>query len=244
MSTETATPLAPDTTKAESVEVKEVVEVVEPEKVLYPDTKEETKPVENVVPDKYELKLAEGSLLDQSNVERIAALAKERGLTQEQAQDLLKTEEGAVLHFNQQKLQEHLNVRETWVKEIKTDKDFGGDNFNANLEIAQKVIREFGGEELMKVLDATGYGSNPDVFKFAVKIGQKLGVGGDTFVRASQPASAAPKHAHEIFLRKGRIKNGYISNKCSHTDGYCKAARSFWKDRDGRGIALSKKRNR
>jgi hypothetical protein len=56
-------------------------------------TPPEAKPTEaKVVPEKYDLKLPEASLLDASHVEKLTAFAKERGLSNDEAQALLERE--------------------------------------------------------------------------------------------------------------------------------------------------------
>src|SRR3972149_1235780 len=58
----------------------------------------EEKPVAEkpVVPQKYELKLPEGSQLDQARIDSLSAYAKEKGLSNEQAQAILDRESDAV----------------------------------------------------------------------------------------------------------------------------------------------------
>jgi hypothetical protein len=155
--------------------------------------KTEAKPGET----KYELKLMEGSALDPSAVERISQYAKEKGLTQEAAQEILSREDEAVTSYRDNQLTQHMEVRKTWVEAIKNDKEYGGDKFNQNAEIAKRVINEFADTELKQALDATGYGDNPALFKFVVKLGQKLQVLNDSYVKASAP-SQPKKELHEI----------------------------------------------
>ena len=43
-----------------------------------------------------------------------------------------------------------------------------------NLSIAKKAIEEFGGDNLKKYLDESGLGNNPELLKFAHKVGKEL----------------------------------------------------------------------
>ncbi len=204
---------APDTTKVEDTVAKEAAaEVAIQDKIFdgnaaavtKQDQKEtvqaaEAAKVEDApkVPAEYELKLQEGSALDPAAVDRISSLAKEKGLSQEAAQELLSREDEAVTSFRDNQITQHMEMRTKWVESIKTDKEVGGDKFNESAEIAKRVINEFADQELKSALDMTGYGDNPALFKFVVKIGQKLKVLNDSYVKATAP-SAPRKELHEI----------------------------------------------
>ncbi len=152
---------------------------------------EAAKAAEAVTPEKYELKLMENSALELAAVEKISSYAKEKGLSQEAAQELLAREDEAVTSFRDNQITKHMEMRTQWVESIKADKEFGGDKFNESAEIAKRVINEFADAELKSALDVTGYGDNPALFKFVVKVGQKLKVLNDSYVKASAPS--APK---------------------------------------------------
>jgi len=146
---------------------------VEPK--VEPKPGEEPKPVEPPSPpEKYDLKLPENSPLDKSVVDRIAAEAKKHGLSQEHAQSLLERENYAVSsHMNAQ--QEHLKAQaNAWVEEVKSDTDIGGDNFQANTELAKRVVSRFGTEAFAKTLNETGLGNHPELVRTFVKIGKAM----------------------------------------------------------------------
>lgn len=149
------------------------------------------------VPEKYELKLSEGSSLDSVAVERISSFAKEKGLSQEAAQELLSLEEQTITSFRDSQMKQHMETRKQWVESIKNDKEYGADKLNENVEIAKRIVNEFADEEFKQALDVTGYGDNPALFKFCVKIGKKLGIMGDTHVRGGSPTTPK-KELHDI----------------------------------------------
>lgn len=145
----------------------------EPKPEVKPEAKPEEKPqVENkeakpAVPEKYDLKLAEDSVLDSSVVEKVAALAKERGLSNDDAQKFLEQEEANVAEF--------IEKRKTdWAAEIQGDKEIGGEAFKENVELAHRVIKRYGTESLTKELNRSGYGNHPELVRLLSRIGKSM----------------------------------------------------------------------
>src|SRR5688572_20896218 len=89
-----------DAAQPEKVEGQEAKAAAETEKLKEDGNKdkqvEAPKEQKPVVPEKYDLKLPEGSLLEAAQMEKISAYAKEKGLSNEQAQELLERENDAV----------------------------------------------------------------------------------------------------------------------------------------------------
>ena len=123
-------------------------------------------------PENYEtFNIPEGFELDEERLGRFTTLAKGLNLPQEGAQQLID----AATEYQQDILkqqQEHWweNVVPEWEKEIKSDKDFGGDKFVETLEGGKRVLAKYGTPELKTFLKNTGYGSNPEVIKMLAKI--------------------------------------------------------------------------
>lgn len=61
---------------------------------------------------------------------------------------------------------------EAWGTELKADKDFGGEKFDANLATAIKGVEAVGSPELRALLDETGMGSHPEIVRAFWKVGQ------------------------------------------------------------------------
>lgn len=151
----------------------------------------EKKEPEIKAPEKYEFNMPDGfEELDQSAIDGFTPIAKELNLTQEQAQKLVD------LHASQIKAQQEqfAKQREDWAKEVKADKEIGGNNLGQNIEHAKKALDKFGSPELVSLLESTGLGNHPDVVKFCVKIGRSFSE--DSFV--SSNAGAEEKTAAEV----------------------------------------------
>lgn len=120
----------------------------------------------------YDLKAADGTPLDAARAEKFVAYAKEHKLSNEQAQAVLNRENDAVSSY-QAAVNEQFKQRATaWVEEVKSDKEFGGENFAKNAELVKRVVERFGNENLKKTLNETGLGNYPELFSFVTRIGK------------------------------------------------------------------------
>lgn len=169
MSTDTQAP-ATDTTNAAAT-----TEVTTPAAVT-PSPATEVKPQtqDPVIPEKYELKLEEGSKLDPSYVEKFSAFAKEKKMTQEQAQEFLAREHTAVQSYYDQQLQNFEKTKEAWKQQTISDPEIGGEKFNENVELAHRALKQFGSENFIKEIDATGYGNHPELVRVFARIGKMM----------------------------------------------------------------------
>ncbi len=146
-------------------------------------------------PDKYELKLPEGSLLDPSATERISAYAKEKGLSMEAAQEVLNRENQAVTAHHESQLKQVDVIKTQWVKDAEADKEIGGEKFKENIELAKRVIDKFGSDAFKTALNETGFGNHPEVIRIFTKIGRLMGE--DKLVMAKSQAGS--KTMEEVF---------------------------------------------
>lgn len=136
-------------------------------------------PAEKTVPESYELKMPEGVQLDQAAAEEFTAIAKELGLDQEAAQKVADV--GAKMA--QRQAEAHAKLVESWVEQVKTDQEIGGDKLDENLGIARKALDMFGSPELKDLLNSTGLGNNPTIIKAFYKAGKAISE--DGFVKGS-----------------------------------------------------------
>lgn len=165
----------------------------EPPKAASPEAgKPEQKPV---VPERYDLKLPEGSPLDKAHVETTAAFAKERGLSNEQAQAILDREHQAVASH----LEGVKAMQQQWAEDSKNDKEIGGEGFSKNVELAKRVVDKYGSESFRKALSESGLGNHPELVRFITRIGKAFG--NDHFVQAgAKPSGKRP--IEEVFYGK------------------------------------------
>lgn len=145
-------------------------------------------PAEPVVPETYQLTLAENSTLDASLLERASSLAKELQLTNEAAQRVVSAVESELAAQLEVIRAADAPLGELWKARVAqyesdalADPDLGAGN-RAQLEkVAQRatlVAEKFGGKELLDFLGTTGAGSHPVFLKmFGVKLFKAFGEG-------------------------------------------------------------------
>lgn len=155
------------------------------------------------VPDKYDLKLPDGSKLGQADIEATAAFAKENGLTQGQAENLLKSREEALTATRTAETEAIKQSIEGWEGSIRADKTLGA-TYEDTVRIAgQGFERAFPGtvdakgvkvpSEISTFLKISGLGSHPDVVRHFFKFG--LESGEDQHKRGSGNGDAPKKTA-------------------------------------------------
>ena len=126
-------------------------------------------------PEKYELKLPEGStFLDAKALERTAAFAREQGLTNDEAQALLEREHEVVKTYAESQQAMATQSVQKWAEEAKADKEIGGEAFVKNAELAKRVVERYGTEAFKKALSDTGLGNHPELVRVFVRIAKSM----------------------------------------------------------------------
>jgi len=149
------------------------------------------------VPEKYDLKLSEDSILDASRLDEIASIAREQGLSNEAAQDLVDIEEGAVdAHILSLEAQADATHKE-WETTIKEDKELGGEHLTETKELCARVVETFGNDELAEMLEATNLEAHPGWVRFAAKIGKMMS--DDKFFPVKGAVTGGEKSMEQIF---------------------------------------------
>lgn len=144
---------------------------------------DDTKAAEPQVPESYDLKMPEGVELDKDAADEFTTIAKELKLDQGSAQKLADI--GAKMA--QRRVEQHAKLVESWVEQVKTDKEIGGDRLEENLGVARKALETFGTPELKDVLNMSGLGNHPEVIKAFVKAGKAISE--DKFVKGAPPGA-------------------------------------------------------
>ncbi|WP_347299399.1 hypothetical protein [Clostridium perfringens] len=131
-------------------------------------------------PEKYEFTPPEGQELDANALAVFEPIAKELGLSQEQAQKLVDI----YPQIQQQQAEAWSKQVADWSEQVKADKEIGGDKFNASVGAAQRALDQFGNTELREYLNASGLGNHPALVRFCAKVGKAMAE--DTFVVPNQ----------------------------------------------------------
>lgn len=147
----------------------------------------------------FAIKVPEGVEADPALLSEFAAVAKEKGLSQEQAQAVVD------FQFKVQKSQAETQEKaleeqsQKWVTQVKTDKEFGGPKLDQNLVIARKAMDQFGDPELKELLNAFGLGNHPALVRYFIKVGRALGE--DSVAGATAAPSNGRTNPDEALMR-------------------------------------------
>ncbi len=142
-------------------------------------------------PEKYEdFTLPKGFTMAEGALEAFNPVAKDLGLSQENAQKLINlystVQAKNIENINNAFAKEH----EEMVAKVKADPEMGGDKYESNIKLASNVIGKFGNKGVVEVLTATGLGDNPEVIRMFLKIGKAMGE--DTFVNKDDGGGGGP----------------------------------------------------
>jgi hypothetical protein len=155
-------------------------------------------PAKTVVPEKYEIKFGDKEA-DPAQLEAFTPIAKELGLTNEQAQKLATFHNDQVQALLGQQTQVQTdawaNLQKAWQTEARADKEYGhlagGKTFDENVSLIAKGLSTFGTPELNKALIDSGMGNHPEIARFMFRVGKA--VSEDSIRVGSAGSSGAPK---------------------------------------------------
>ncbi len=150
-------------------------------------------------PEKYEdFKLPEGLESNPEVMTEFMALAKEKNLSQADAQKLVDL--GAKMSKNFAEKQSAMIAAEkvNWEAAAKIDKEFGGEKFEENLAIAKKGFVEFMSPEGRKMLHETGLGSHPEIIRAFYRAGKAISEDNKHVPGGKNQDASAPKDAASI----------------------------------------------
>lgn len=132
-----------------------------------PEKAAETAESVSKVPEKYELKTPEGSPITPDQIEKIALIAKERGLSNSEAQ--------AMVERDHMLISQHNEMVSKWKTDVLSDPELGGDNAKEKVELAHRAFKHFASEKFAQELIASGYGDHPELVRAFYKVGKMMG---------------------------------------------------------------------
>lgn len=137
-------------------------------------TTEAAPSAESQSPEDYSLAAPEGSLMSSEDVEKISSIAKEKGLSAEQAKAWVDHDNALLETFVQRQSDELKARSETWVEEVRKDKEIGGERFTETIEAAKRLIDRYATPDFKTVLDNTGLGNHPELMRLFARIGKQM----------------------------------------------------------------------
>lgn len=145
-------------------------------------------------PETYEFKAPEGMVLDPAQVEAFTPVAKELGLTNDQAQKLVDLQVAATTASAKR----WTDQVAAWGEEAKADPEFGKQNLGKSTAAVAKALDKFGSPEARKALDDSGMGNHPALLKLFRAVG--LAMGEDNFATGNSGGGGTPRTAAEILF--------------------------------------------
>ena len=162
-------------------------------------------------PEKYEFndKVADApEVLDPDVLTAFGEVAKELDLPQEAAQKVLD-KVAPVIQARQAEQVEKARI--DWAEESKSDEEFGGETFDANIEVAKTALNAFGTDPFKQLLAESGLGNHPEVIRFMYRAGKAISE--DSYVGNSQGANAQGSNVPKDFDGKANALYSNQQNK-------------------------------
>lgn len=144
-----------------------------------------------VVPEKYEFKAPDGVTQDAAVVEAFSVKAKELKLSQEEAQSLYDIGVQMQQKNHATNMAAIAATQASWLEAAQADKEFGGENLNANMAIAKRALDL--APEMKTMLRETKLGNHPEMIRWMYRVGKLMS--SDTVVTGgiNLPAKDAAK---------------------------------------------------
>ena len=138
--------------------------------------KDAVKDDEPAAPESYkDFEVPEGSesQFGESVIAKFGGVAKEVGLSQEQAQKLIDTLAPAQSEAQQTHVS---NAMKRWETESREDAEVGGENYRSSLASARRAVDRFGTPELKTLLtgQSTRLANHPEVLRLLTRVGQAI----------------------------------------------------------------------
>mgnify|MGYP003541986485 CR=1 FL=1 len=140
-------------------------------------TDDTAKPAEEVAPEKYDLKVPEGSVLSDEALQKITDFATANKLSKEDAQKMVNLHCEEVSEHSKNLQDQFKQISEDWKTQASQDKEYGGDGFNRNVEMAHRVVDRFATPEFKQALNDSGFGNHPELLRVFVRIGKAMSEG-------------------------------------------------------------------
>lgn len=153
---------------------------------------------ETSAPEAYEdFTLPEGMEMDADVLGEFKNLAKELNIPQAKAQQLIDFQTQLANKQAEQYQAAAAKQAQDWAASIKSDPEVGGENYDKSVASAIKVIQSFGDPALTELLNNSGLGNHPALFKFCHRI--SAAISEDKFVLPGSQSATGRKSNEEVF---------------------------------------------
>lgn len=160
-----------------------------------PAPAEDASPAEDkpATSEEYEFAMPEGVEIDPETLGDLKGLSKDLGLSKEQAQKIADLGAKQAQKWVEMQQAAIAEANASWVEQVKSDKEIGGDKLAENLAIARRALDRFGSPELTALLNDSRLGNHPELIRAFHRIGKAIAddaivPGGRSTNRPSDPA--------------------------------------------------------
>ena len=123
-------------------------------------------------PQEIEIKVPEGA--NEELVTAFKEVAKEIALDSAKAQKIVDVFLQAEQKMVEAQQNEWRETQKRWLAEVKSDPEFGGVHFDKNVNLANRALEKYGGEELIEFLKNAGLTSFPPLVRAFMRIGKAM----------------------------------------------------------------------
>ncbi|MEY0431101.1 peptidase [Providencia rettgeri] len=155
-----------------------------------PEPKGDDKKPVSAAPEKYEFTAGKDQELDKEAVAAFEPIARELGLSNEQAQKIVDVYGSTIMpQLVKQQADEWQKQVTDWAETVNADKE--GLGSTESIGNAQKALDQFGSPELKSYLVETGLGNHPELVRVFSKIGKAMSEDGFVSGSSENARSAA-----------------------------------------------------
>ena len=126
----------------------------------------------DAVPEKYDLKVPEGFVLDEAVMGEFTELAKEAKLSQEAAQKFADLHAKLAKEASQRLIGQWEKTIEGWQTEAKADPEIDGADHEEKLATAKFGLKKFGTPELSQLMDDLFVGNHKEFIRLFYRLGK------------------------------------------------------------------------
>lgn len=148
-------------------------------------------------PEKYEIALPDGLVLDEAVFSKAEPVLRELNLTNEQATKLANV----IAEVRASEAEAFVQQVQEWGKATTADPEIGGKALQESLQAGRRALATHGTPELKTLLDSTGLGNHPEVVRFFTRIGKTLPVE-DKVVTGERSGSSTKSLAEKLYGKK------------------------------------------
>lgn len=154
-----------------------------------------------------DLKIAVPEGANPELVEAFKSVAKEIALDSAKAQKIVDVFLQAEKKVADALQAEWVETHRRWEKEVREDPEFGGPRFERNVNLANRALEQFGGQELIDFLREARLTNCPPLVRFLMRVGQALAPDSIAGAHGSPNSPDASKDPFDAWLEKTMPNN-------------------------------------